>query len=201
MSNPSESDQDSKGRGIDQLVFVSRVSRTEKDDLFRVAETFQDESLKDEFQTTIHEVVNDRLILAFDLLTQARGLLSSEPSDIELRTAVNRAYYSAHHSLRAILLYHNGWDPVGHESSIEELEKALKDGKFCAETGLAPGTDKEMIEARRNRHIADYSPYSVMRASKGAPEMLTGNSWESAAGFNLALASKGYEGAYKFLGR
>src|SRR5579872_3412640 len=88
-------------------------------------------------------------------------------------------------------LHENGYDPDGHAESIECLADLLKDNSFCGRSALRPDVVKEIVEARDNRVVADYSPFEQSRYPNGSVDILiTGLKWEDAAKFNIDLADK-----------
>jgi hypothetical protein len=84
-------------------------------------------------------------------LTLAKGLreLADRSSEIELRNALSRSYYSIYHAAKVL------WPKVDHHNIAEEL------GKLDRQAGL----DLEILQ--RLRSLADYDPQFVEREFGG----------------------------------
>src|SRR5579872_2654369 len=93
---------------IKSLVFLSRLTRAERQQLFRADDAFKEFGLRSRWRNLIQTLAYDRMIRALSCLETADFLASqnaSSQTDLRpdfLRTAVTKAYYSIHHSLRAI---------------------------------------------------------------------------------------------------
>jgi len=190
---------------FETLVFVARLTRGEKDAIFGQAAAFPGSDLALRLVAAIDDVCLDRLLRAEGCLELARTFASQAAVGANgeelFRTAVGRAYYSAHHSIRGIALWHSHWDPDGHEASIKQLQLLLTDSGFVAKSGLAPDAWKRVVDARTNRHVADYSPYDWQRDPPAVtPVGITGQDWKTAADFNLALAEDLFKAAVRFVG-
>ena len=166
--------------------------------------SFRETGLWPRLLSAVEEVAIDRLIRADGCLQVARLLHTASigaAGSEELRGAASRAYYSIHHSIRAMCLWQNKWDPDGHEESIRELKKLLTENAFLHRSGLEPNISLRIIEARANRHVADYSPHEMQRNNaRNAVETITDGRWEDAARFNIDLALELLRGAFKFVG-
>lgn len=147
----------------------------------------------------IADVCVDRLIRAEGCLRLARQL---DAADEETqRAVVSRAYYSIHHSLRAMALWTNNWDADGHEESIKQFKLLLGDNEFLRTSSLVADDYQRVAEARTNRHVADYSPYIVQREPPKVKWIgITNGNWADAARFNLSLADEVFQAALKCTG-
>jgi uncharacterized protein (UPF0332 family) len=179
----------------DTLRYVARLSAAQKAAAYAQDAAFPGSDLGARLRSAIEDVSQDRLIRAEGCLRVARKLRSEASGDEELlRTAIVRGYYSVHHAVRAICLRENQCDPDGHTESIEAFKKLLKDGDFRRRSGLPPEEFEAVMEARTNRHVADYSPYreqpSSTRLADNAVDRITDDDWERAADFNIALAGR-----------
>lgn len=200
------------------LVYLSRLTNAERQQLFRADDAFQSFKLRSQWHNLIQTLSGDRIIRAESCLEAAEFLVSlSDPLQAELRpeflrTAVNKAYYSIHHSIRAIALLENEWEADGHEQAISELKSFVKTEKFRIRSGPAEGIGAELARARDNRSVADYSPYAFSRKETKTKENMplaqlpasdvsrrdtkvdwvhiTEDSWEKAAKFNIDLAQR-----------
>ena len=100
-----------------------------------------------------------------------------------------------------MLLWKNKWDPDGHEQSIKEFGTLLQDTAFRNRSGLPLNTEKRVAEARTNRHVADYSPYTFQRDPPGTGRIsIAKGTWPDAVQFNLALAEEVFQAAMKYIG-
>lgn len=190
---------------FETLVFVARLTRGEKDTIFKQASAFPTSDLTSRLDSAIEEVCVDRLSLAEDCLKLARDLTNpvsgAGAGEAQLRAAVGRAYYCMHHSMRAIALWQNQWDPDGHAETIEELKKLLGNNSFRARSGLAADAWTRVVVARTNRHVADYSPYAVQRDPPDVGHVeITGRDWAAAADHNIRVAEELFEAAVRFVG-
>ncbi len=183
---------------VQTLLYVARLSADEKEAIFAQDKAFPNSNLKSALFSAVTDVCIDRLIRADGCLQVAKPLCSS-PDPETLRAGVARAYYSMHHSLRAIALWRNRWDPDGHEESIKQFKLLLQDNAFVQQSCLAADVWEKVIEARNNRHVADYSPYDMQREPRGITR-ITGNDWHSAAQFNYDLAETLLNSAFKVVG-
>ena len=183
---------------VQTLIYVARLSADEKEAILAQDKAFPNSDLKSALFSAVTDVCVDRLIRADGCLQVAKPLCSSADEET-LRAGVARAYYSMHHSLRAIALWRNKWDPDGHEQSIKQLKLLLQDNAFVQQTSLASNDWQKVTEARNNRHVADYSPYDTQRELRGIVS-ITGNNWQSAAQFNYDLAETLLNSAFKVVG-
>jgi len=183
------------------LVFVARLTREEKDTIYRQKTAFPGSNVQAQLLAAVDDVCLDRLTRADGCLKVAKQLRQAGDEE-SLRASVSRGYYSAHHSIRAMALWHNHWDPDGHEESIRKLKRLLSDNAFLGRSGLAPDMVSHIIEARTNRHVADYSPYAVQRTPPEvrANQTITQNNWGDAANFNIQLAEQFLAAAVKVVG-
>lgn len=82
--------------------------------------------------------------------------------EMAARNAVSRAYYAAHHALRALLLFEERGDVDGHREAIEAVSDLIKRNPAVraklGERGDFRGRMQEMLE---QRHLADYYPYGA----------------------------------------
>ena len=189
----------------EMLVYASRLSEKEKIEAFSTGRIFQVPQVAGVVQECITEVVQHRMILAGNLLEVAKRLVHADGllkiDEPNLRTAVNRAYYAIHHSIRAAAMHANGYDPDGHSEAILALTALLGDNAFRAKSGLAAGTDKKVEESKANRGVADYSPFELSRFPGGETRIkITGGNWPDAAKFNLDLADRVLVGCLRFVG-
>jgi uncharacterized protein (UPF0332 family) len=184
---------------LQTLVYVSRLQKSEKEAIFAQDAAFPGSNLKVAFLEAVEDVCLDRLVRADNCLKVAKMMFVGADEEA-LRITVGRTYYSIHHSLRAIALYQNKWDPDGHEASIQEFKTLLKDKPFCNRSGLKTDAWEAVAEARSNRHVADYSPYETQRLPAGGFENITGRNWAAAAQFNLDCADTILQAAFKIVG-
>ena len=176
-----------------RLVYMSRLSQSEKGEVYSLADIWPGADLRVRLRQAVEDVCLDRLIRAQGCLEVAKSLAPpvSTASVEALRTAIGRGYYSVHHSVRAMCLRRNQWDPDGHGESIEQIRKLLGDPDFQRASGLMPEIVKEISEARDNREVADYSPYDFSRRTDGIGIFpITGLDWRIAAEFNIGLAER-----------
>ncbi len=186
---------------IDTLVYVARLSQSEDATLRSLDAAFPGSRLRQSQLAAVPDVCLDRLVRAEGCLEVARSLLANPNNEEHLRTAVGRAYYSIHHSIRVMALWHNNWDPDGHDGSIQQLKELLKDNNFRHNTGLVIDVWQRVNEAKDNRHVADYSPYNLHRDLKDRNVFaISGWDWLTAANFNVELAEEIVAAASKFIG-
>ena len=72
-------------------------------------------------KAAINQVVDDRIQLVKEFLDSAKRQQAGNPTNIDLRNSLSRAYYSVHHAARGLALFISGVDPYGHTESIERL--------------------------------------------------------------------------------
>jgi len=189
---------------FETLIFVARLTRSEKDTIFAQAPSFPGSDLHTRVGRAVEDVCSDRLIRAQRCLEISRDLRdrAAASNDEELfRAAVGRAYYTVHHSVRVMVLWERKWDPDGHAESIEELKTLLKDNSFRGRSGLAADVWRRAEEARTNRNVEDYSPYNVLRDPPATtPVGITGQSWAMAAEFNIDVAQALFDAGYRIIG-
>lgn len=188
----------------DILVHLFRLSSQEKTAIFQVAKALQTPQVATVFNDCLMEAVFDRMVRAEGCLELAKSLLAQRqqpPLEEErIRTVIGRAYYSIHHSIRAMCLHHLEFDPDGHEESIGEFETLLTDNAFRARSGLAPNVVAEIHQGKDNRSIADYSPYDVSRKPNTDVSIRTSNNWQDALQFNVGLAERIFGAANRITG-
>ena len=173
------------------LIHVSRLSQSEKGEVYSLTDIWPEADLRIRLRQAVEDVCLDRLIRAQGCLEVAKSLAAAAVGSEALRAAIGRGYYSVHHSIRAMCLRRNQWDPDGHGESIEQIRKLLGDPDFQRASGLMPEIVKEISEARDNREIADYSPYDFSRRTGGVGIFpITGLDWRIAADFNIGLAER-----------
>ena len=180
--------------------FIHRLTQTEKAAVYFHNTAFPTSGLAESLASGIEDVCVDKLIRADGCLRLAQNL-ALDTNNESLRASIGRAYYSVHHSLRTIALWQNKWDPDGHEKSLEEFRKLLKQDSFRVRLGLPEDTGDRIAEARTNRHIADYSPYDFQRDPPDTRRVgISNGSWPDAVRFNLALAEEIFQTAMKCIG-
>ncbi len=185
---------------LETRLLVHRLTQTEKAAVYAHNTAFPSSGLAASFASAVEDVCVDKLIRADGCLRLAQSLALDTDNESQ-RAAIGRAYYSIHHSLRAMVLWQNNWDPDGHEKSIEEFRKLLKDSAFRLQLGLPEDTGNRVVEARLNRHVADYSPYDFQRDPPDTRRLGVSNgSWSDAVQFNIALAEEIFQAAMKCIG-
>lgn len=186
-------------------LYVARLSKAEKQSIFEHDMIFPASGIKSDLFAAINDVCYDRLIRAENCLSVAQELRKSIDEEM-LRSSIGRAYYSIHHSLRVIALKEMMYDPDGHDACFDAFDELSRDKKFCQRAGILSNTGVSIItldhlfESRSNRHVADYSPYSAQRRTAKGEEIITNDSWEDAADFNIQLAETLLKSAYHILG-
>ncbi len=123
-------------------------------------------------EKAMRDAVTKRLMLSQEFLIFSEELLrSGEGSEIMERNVVSRAYYSAHHAVRALLLFEERGDVDGHREAIEATYDILKRNpaaRTLLGTGNAEQFRKDFGRLLERRHLADYYPYGT-NASNEAP--------------------------------
>lgn len=186
---------------FETLVYVARLRKEEKAALFAQEAAFPSSGLMVALLEAVEDVCLDRLVRADACLGLARRLADGSPDEETLRAAIGRAYYSVHHALRAMALWQNKWDPDGHEESITEFKALLEDRTFRHRSGLTPDVLGRILEARTNRHIADYSSYNIQRNPPQTRWLgITNGSWTDAVQFNIDVADGILQAAVKCVG-
>jgi uncharacterized protein (UPF0332 family) len=192
---------DSTATVAKSLLFLSRLSKTEKCGLYAIDQAFPELGLGGAFRSRLKEAIAYRLRLGMEFRLVAERLSKSEDTG-DLRIAINRGYYSVHHSIRAMLLKRDEYETDGHTAAIEELKKILKkDSQEAARIGLDLTIFRKINEAKNNRSVADYSPYVGSRTEATADSIsITGNDWRAAAQFNAEIAADVSGVAQRFTG-
>ncbi len=185
---------------LETRLFIHRLTQAEKMAVYAHNQAFPSSGLAAAFATAIQDVCIDKLIRGDGCLELAKSLAASTENESQ-RASIGRAYYCIHHSLRAMLLWQNKWDPDGHEQSIKEFGTLLQDTTFRNRSGLPLNTEKRVTEALTNRHVADYSPYVFQRNPPGTGLISISNgAWPNAVQFNIALAEEIFRAAMKYVG-
>lgn len=185
---------------LETRLFIHRLTDAEKKAVYAHDAAFPSAGLAASFAVAIEDVCIDKLIRADGCLRLAQSLALNVDNESQ-RAAIGRAYYSIHHCLRAMVLRQDKWDPDGHEKSIEKFRELLKDNAFRHRSSLSEDTGNRVVEARMNRHVADYSPYDSQRNPPNAGlEGITNGSWSEAVQFNISLAEEIFQAAIKCIG-
>lgn len=112
----------------------------------------------------MRDAVRKRMELAQDFLRFSKGLVSpGEAADqMAARNAVSRAYYAAHHAMRALLLFEERGDVDGHREAIEAVYALLKRNPGArSRIGEADEFRRSVLDLLDQRHLADYYPYAT----------------------------------------
>ena len=144
----------------------------------------------------IRDAAEARLGFARDLLAYGRLLAAdrSAPGDHAQRLALNRAYYAAHHALRALYLRFRQHDPYGHQAAIDYWEDFGKEERVvAAKLSGVPNLSKGMKNLMERRHIADYHPFNRASAKDDALDFAAASA--EALGFSEAIVL-GVESAF-----
>lgn len=185
---------------LETLLFVHRLTLTEKTAVYTHNQAFPSSGLAAAFAIAIQDVCIDKLIRADGCLELAKSLATNTENESQ-RASIGRAYYCIHHCLRAMLLWQNQWDPDDHEQSIKEFGALLQDNTFRNRSGLPLNTEKRVAEAQTNRHVADYSPCIFQRdPPKTGRISITNGTWPDAVQFNIALAEEIFQAAINYVG-
>ena len=186
---------------VKPLIYLARLTNAEKNALYAVGDAFPKSEISKAFHDRLNDLIISRVLLSKNFLDTAQQMWESATTEGEFRVIVNRAYYAIHHSIRAMAFHRNHFEADGHAEAIEEL-KLLARGKD-AKTNW--DLDEKLVfavsEARNNRSVADYSPFSWSRSEKTTNWFgITNDDWRTAARFNLDLGIKLLVIAQRFVG-
>ena len=106
--------------------------------------------------------VEKRLVLAEQFLLFSEGLSSGGATEIAYRNAVSRAYYAAHHAIRALLMFEARGDVDGHREAITATSALLNRNPAArSKLGNPDKFSDDFLELLNRRHLADYYPYGT----------------------------------------
>lgn len=106
--------------------------------------------------------IEKRLELAEQFLLFSEGLSSGNSSEIASRNTVSRAYYAAHHAVRALLMFEGQGNVDGHREAIEAAFSLLgRNPAVRSQLGDAKSFRTDFTEMLERRHLADYHPYGT----------------------------------------
>lgn len=145
------------------LIYCSLLKRAQYKDLRDLANVHYGAVDMVRVDQAMHDGVEKRLDFAQQFLLFAESLLSSGAnSEIANRNAVSRAYYAAHHAVRALLLFEEHGDVDGHREAIEATFSLLKRNPAArSKLGDAEFFRASFVQLLDRRHLADYHPYGT----------------------------------------
>ena len=101
------------------LVYCSLLKRAQYKDLRDLANVHYGAVDITRVDQAMRDSIEKRLELAEQFLSFSQGLPSGNSSEIANRNTVSRAYYAAHHAVRALLMFEERGNVEGHREAIE----------------------------------------------------------------------------------
>ncbi len=118
------------------LVRYARFKKADRNGLYELAAKHAPAVSFDRvsFEAHLDKIADDRLVFAQRMLLVSQEILAgnvkssllASNDEILLRSALSRAYYCVHHSLRALHLQFARWDPDGHYETVEATRDLLQ---------------------------------------------------------------------------
>jgi len=154
----------------DLLVRYARLKKAERNALYELSVKNSPVLVLDRAALKGHldQVVNDRLAFSQRFVAcSARHLASAGSSGIpdpemDMRMALGRAYYAAHHALRALHVELTEWDPDGHKETVVAIGELCKTDSRIGPRFSWLGTvdlSDAIADLLEERHVADYHFY------------------------------------------
>ncbi len=134
-------------------------------------------------ETKLREILaqtaHDRLDFADRLVAFAKGVLDAKPGDEDTanRQALMAAYDALHHALRAQHIAFQGWDPIGHQETIDASNGLFGDNSDLARRYDWLNAGKSLPDAvgdiRTQRQAAEWDVYNVNEDGKPRVDFAT----------------------------
>lgn len=144
------------------LVYCSLLKRAQYKDLRDLANVHYGAVDIIRVDQAMRDGIEKRLELAEQFLLFSEGLSSGNSSEIANRNTVSRAYYAAHHAVRALLMFEERGNVDGHREAIEAAFSLLgRNPAVRSQLGDAKSFRADFTELLERRHLADYHPYGT----------------------------------------
>lgn len=144
------------------LIYCSLLKKAQYKDLRDLANVHYGAVDITRVDQAMREGIEKRLELAEQFLSFAERLSLGNSNEIAHRNAVSRAYYAAHHAIRALLMFEERGDVDGHREAIASAFSLLdRNPAARSKLGDAKPFRADFIELLERRHLADYYPYGT----------------------------------------
>ena len=144
------------------LVYCSLLKRAQYKDLRDLANVHHGVVDITRVDQAMRDGIERRLELAEQFLLFSERLSLESSGEIANRNAVSRAYYAAHHAVRALLMFEERGDVDGHREAIKASSALLKRNRAAESKSGNPDKFRDDFEELLNRrHLADYYPYGA----------------------------------------
>lgn len=151
------------------LVRYASLKKEERDALFDAVHKHPEVSNVDEtkLREILAQVASDRAAFAERLVGYAKTVLETKPGDEDManREALIAAYDAIHHALRALHIGLEGWDPIGHQETLDETGRMLGDqsdlGKRFEWMKLGKPVNEAANDLRTQRQAAEWDVYNL----------------------------------------
>lgn len=163
------------------LARYASLKREDRDALLDLAKSHPEVVSVDE--TRLREITmqaaSDRLAFAERLVAFARAALESKPGDDDVanRQALMVAYDAIHHALRAMNLGLEGWDPIGHQETLDAAGESLGGEKDLGHRfewlNLGRPLPDAVSDLRTQRQAAEWDVYNVEDEGKPRVDFAT----------------------------
>ena len=121
------------------------------------------------------QVAHDRLEFAARQVAFAKALVATKPGDEDManREAIIAAYDALHHTLRAQHIAFQGWDPIGHQETLDATKALFDDngdlGHRYEWMNLGKSLPDAANDIRTQRQAAEWDVYN--REEDGKPRV------------------------------
>ena len=121
------------------------------------------------------QVAHDRLEFAARQVAFAKALVATKPGDEDManREAIVAAYDALHHTLRAQHIAFQGWDPIGHQETLDATKALFDDNSDLGNRYEWMNLGKSLPDAandiRTQRQAAEWDVYN--REEDGKPRV------------------------------
>ena len=156
------------------LVRYASLKKEERDALFDVVHKHSEVAGVDEtkLREILGQVAGDRSAFAERLVAYAHAVLETKPGDDDTanRQALMAAYDAVHHALRALHIGLEGWDPIGHQETLDEAGRMLGEqgelGKRFEWMKLGKPVHEAAGDLRTQRQAAEWDVYNLNEEGK-----------------------------------
>ena len=153
------------------------LKKEERDALYDAVSRHPEVAHVDEtrLREILAQTAHDRLDFADRLVGFAKAVLSTKPGDEDAanRQALMAAYDAIHHALRSQHIAFQGWDPIGHQETIDATNALFGDngdlGRRYDWLNLGKSLSDAASDLRTQRQAAEWDVYN--RNEDGKPRV------------------------------
>lgn len=153
------------------------LKKEDHDALYDAVKRFPEVAHIDEtkMREILAQTAHDRSDFAGRLVAFAKAVLESKPGDEDTanRQALMAAYDALHHALRAQHIAFQGWDPIGHQETIDATKGLFDDNGDLSHRyewlNIGKSLPEAMNDLRTHRQAAEWDVYN--RDEEGKPRV------------------------------